>query len=33
VTVINFNDANGERVVAFDSERLDLERKILAELK
>lgn len=33
VTVINFNDANGERIVAFDSERLDLERKILAELK
>jgi hypothetical protein len=33
VTVINFNDANGERVVAFDSERLELERKIRAELK
>jgi hypothetical protein len=33
VTVANFNDANGERIVAFDSERLELERKILAELK
>jgi|SRR6185437_16241691 hypothetical protein len=33
VSVANFNDANGERVVAFDSERLELERKILAELK
>lgn len=33
VNVANFSDANGERVVAFDSERLELERKILAELK
>jgi hypothetical protein len=33
VTVVNFNDANGERIVAFDNERLELERKIIAELK
>ena len=33
VTVTNFEDANGERVVAFDSNGLDVKRKVRAALQ
>jgi len=33
VVVTNFTNANGVNVVAYDSERLELERKVRAELK
>jgi hypothetical protein len=33
VTVTNFEDANGERVIAVDSDQLDLKRKVRAALQ
>lgn len=33
VVMLNFEDANGERMIAVDRDRLDLKRKVLAELR
>jgi hypothetical protein len=32
VTVVNFEDAAGEKVIAVDSDNLDLKRKVRAAL-